>query len=257
MLELLRAILKAETVFGLSVPSMAAFNALGFTRAYYLTPIVMDRTVGPAMFNLGYPAEWEEAYRNAPKGSDPLPFIALRIGRPFRWGKLPGTLSLQPSEIAYIKSLEKWGMSDGIGIPVYGSAARVGFVGISGPKEPDGLETADMELLWVVAETSYLRYCELIVADAEPVPRLSSRELDVLHQMAEGKSNASIARNLDLSQETVDTYARRIFLKLNVSDRTSAVIKGVSRGIVIASEPQIEKAIRDRHPDYGVSKETE
>ncbi len=257
MLDLLRALLKAESVLDLSARSMAAFDALGFTKAYYLSPIVLDRTMGQAMFNLGYPAEWEKAYRSAPKGSDPLPYIALRIGRAFRWGKLPEGVSLQPSEAAYIKSLEQWGMADGIGIPAYGSAARVGFVGLGGPKSPDGFETADMEVLRIAAETSYLRYCELMVADADPLPRLSSRELDVLHQMALGKSNASIARNLQLSQETVDTYARRIFLKLGVSDRTSAVIKGITRGLVIASEPQIEQAIRARQPDYDGPKDPE
>lgn len=257
MLDQLRAILKSGSVLDLSARSMAAFNALGFTKAYYLTPIVLDRTMGQAMFNLGFPAEWEDAYRSAPKGSDPLPYIALRIGRAFRWGKLPRDLSLQASEVAYIKSLKKWGMADGIGIPAYGSAARVGFVGIGGPKSPDGFETADMELLRIAAQTSYLRYCELIVADADPLPRLSRRELDVLRQLAQGKSNAAIAQNLDLSQETVDTYVRRIFIKLDVSDRTSAVIKGITRGIVIASEPLIEQAIRARQPDYSGSKETE
>ena len=257
MLDLLREILRAESVLDLSARSMAAFNALGFTKAYYLSPVVLDQTMGQAMFNLGFPAEWETAYRAAPKGTDPLPCIALRIGRAFRWGKLPEGVSLQPSDAAYIKSLEQWGMADGIGIPAYGSAARVGFVGLGGPKSPDGFETADMEVLRIAAQTSYLRYCELMVADADPLPRLSSRELDVLHQMALGKSNASIARNLQLSQETVDTYARRIFLKLGVSDRTSAVIKGITRGLVIASEPQIEQAIRARQPDYDGPKDPE
>lgn len=55
----------------------------------------------------------------------------------------------------------------------------------------------------------------------------------------------------------MDTYVRRIFIKLDVSDRTSAVIKGITRGIVIASEPQIEQAIRARQPDYSGPKETE
>nr|WP_321361345.1 LuxR C-terminal-related transcriptional regulator [uncultured Hyphomonas sp.] len=257
MLDLLRGLLKAESVFDLGARTMAVFDALGFTKAYYLSPIVQDRAMGQAMFNLGLPAEWETAYRAAPKGTDPLPYIALRIGKAFRWGKLPQDVSLQPSEAAYINSLEKWGMADGIGIPAYGSAARVGFVGIGGPKSPDGFETADMEILQIATEASYVRYCELIVADADPLPRLSNRELDVLRQMAKGKSNASIAKNLDLSQETVDTYARRIFQKLKVSDRTSAVIKGITRGLVIASDPEIEEAIRARQPGSDGPKDAE
>lgn len=248
MLDLLRALLRAESVFELRDATMAAFAALGFSSAYYVSPIVQDRSEGRMMINMGFPAAWEKAYREAPRGSDPLPDIAIRIGRAFRWGRLPEGFVLHASETAYLKALEEWGMADGIGIPAYGSASRVGFVGLGGPLRPDGFETADMELLRIAAETSYLRYCELIVSDASDLPRLSSRELDVLHWMAQGRSNAAIARELDLSQETVDTYVRRIFAKLGVSDRTSAVVKGVTRGLVIASEPEIDAAIRARQP---------
>ena len=197
MLDLLRDVLKAESVPDLSERSMAAFEALGFTKAYYLAPIVLDRTVGQALYNIGFPEEWEEAYRDAPKGSDPLPYIALRIGKAFRWGKLPEDASLQPSEAAYISQLSKWDMADGIGVVAYGPAARVGFVGIGGPKKPDGFETADLDLLRIAAQTSFLRYCDLIVSDTGPLPSLSNRELDVLHLMAKGKSNASIAKVLE------------------------------------------------------------
>ena len=75
---------------------------------------------------------------------------------------------------------------------------------------------------------------------------LSSRELDVLHWMAQGRSNAGIADMLDLSQETVGTYVKRIFAKLDVFDRTSAVMKGVMRGLVIASDPNVEAAAQQR-----------
>ena len=248
MLDLLRALLTAKSIFDLRDASMAVFAALGFSSAYYVSPVVQDRNEGRMMVNMGFPLEWEKAYRDAPRGSDPLPDIALRIGKAFRWGRLPEGFVLQPSEVAYLKSLQAWGMADGIGIPAYGSAARVGFVGLGCPKRPGGFETADMEMLRIAAETSYLRYCELIVAEADEMPRLSSRELDVLHWMAQGKSNAAIARQLELSQETVDTYVRRIFSKLDVSDRTSAVVKGVTRGLVIASEPRIDAAIQARQP---------
>ena len=248
MLDLLREMLRAESVFALRDATMAAFAALGFSSAYYVSPVVQDRNEGRMMVNMGFSHEWEKAYREAPRGSDPLPDIALRIGKAFRWGKLPEGFVLQPSEAAYLDSLKAWDMADGIGIPAYGSAARVGFVGLGGPKTPGGFETADMEMLRIAAETSYLRYCELIVTDADEMPRLSSRELDVLHWMAQGKSNAAIARKLELSQETVDTYVRRIFSKLGVSDRTSAVVKGVTRGLVIASEPRIDAAIQARQP---------
>ncbi|MCA8900295.1 MAG: LuxR family transcriptional regulator [Hyphomonas sp.] len=248
MLDLLRALLRADSVFALRDATMAAFQALGFAHAYFVSPLVQDRSEGRYMSNVGFPAEWESAYRETLHTHDPLPDIALRLGTAFRWGDLPSDIQLQPAEADYLKSLGQWGMANGIGVPAYGSAARVGFVGLGGPLEADGVEKADLDIVRIAAEASYLRYCELIVAESGDIPRLSSRELDVLHWMAQGKSNAAIARQLELSPETVDTYVRRIFQKLNVSDRTSAVVKGVTRGIVIASEPAIDRAIEARQP---------
>ena len=51
-----------------------------------------------------------------------------------------------------------------------------------------------------------------------PVRLLSSRELDVLREMAEGKSNGSIAESLHLSESSVEKYVNSIFSKLGLSE---------------------------------------
>lgn len=61
---------------------------------------------------------------------------------------------------------------------------------------------------------------------------LSLREQDVLHQMAEGRSNEQIAEKLFLSPHTVKVHIRNIFAKLFVSSRTSAVAKARSLGLL-------------------------
>jgi DNA-binding NarL/FixJ family response regulator len=45
---------------------------------------------------------------------------------------------------------------------------------------------------------------------------LSERELDVLEQMAQGRSNAGIAERLFLTQKTVEGYVGSIFSKLSL-----------------------------------------
>jgi len=248
MLELLRALLTAESVLDLRDATMSAFAALGFSSAYFLSPIVRDRREGRLLTNIGFPGDWEQSYRDGMGKNDPLPDIALQVGRAFRWAVLPKGIKLLPGEVRYLESLAKWGMADGIAIVAYGAAARVGFVGIGGPRWPDSFETADLELLRIAGQMSFMRYCELIVSEAADEPRLSSRELDVLHWMAQGKSNAEIARKLGVGRETVDTYVRRIFVKFDVSDRTSAVVTGVSRGLVVPSDRPVDRAIRARQP---------
>jgi DNA-binding NarL/FixJ family response regulator len=72
--------------------------------------------------------------------------------------------------------------------------------------------------------------------DAEPNrprrPALTERELQVLHGMADGKSNAEIGRDLFVSEDTVKTHARRLFRKLGARDRAHAVASGFRSGLV-------------------------
>jgi two-component system, NarL family, response regulator len=63
-------------------------------------------------------------------------------------------------------------------------------------------------------------------------PELSERELEVLRSLAQGMSNADIAAALNIGEGTVKSHVNRILNKLDVSDRTQAVIVAVKRGIV-------------------------
>lgn len=61
---------------------------------------------------------------------------------------------------------------------------------------------------------------------------LSSRELEILTLMAQGLTNADIARTLFLSEGTIRNYTSNIFSKFGVADRTQAVIAALRLGLV-------------------------
>lgn len=61
-------------------------------------------------------------------------------------------------------------------------------------------------------------------------PALSPREREVLQCVAEGLSNPDIAAKLYIAETTVKTHLLRIFAKLNVDDRTRAVVVAMERG---------------------------
>jgi DNA-binding NarL/FixJ family response regulator len=66
----------------------------------------------------------------------------------------------------------------------------------------------------------------------EAQPKLTPREVQVLELIAKGRRNKEIASLLDISEETVPVHIKSIFVKLNVSERTSAVNVALRRGIV-------------------------
>jgi DNA-binding CsgD family transcriptional regulator len=83
---------------------------------------------------------------------------------------------------------------------------------LTSPEESDGAEGVSPE-----------RACQ---------KSLSDREIQVLQKIASGKSNKQIAQVLHISEQTVKNHISHIFEKLEVGDRTSAVVHAMSKGLL-------------------------
>ena len=62
-----------------------------------------------------------------------------------------------------------------------------------------------------------------LVAEEPHLPELTERQLDILHSITRGLSNAEIARQFDIAEITVKNHLTAIFSKLGVANRTEAV----------------------------------
>jgi len=65
-----------------------------------------------------------------------------------------------------------------------------------------------------------------------PFAELTDRELEVMHLVAEGLSNALIAERLVLSEKTVKGYVSNILSKLHLADRTQAAVFAWREGMI-------------------------
>lgn len=61
---------------------------------------------------------------------------------------------------------------------------------------------------------------------------LSDREVAVLQSLSNGKSTRETAQEMHLSEETIKTYLKQVFRKLQVRDRTEAVAEAFRRGLI-------------------------
>jgi two-component system, NarL family, nitrate/nitrite response regulator NarL len=68
---------------------------------------------------------------------------------------------------------------------------------------------------------------------AQPVGELTPREMQVLHLLAEGLPNKSIAARLGISEHTVKFHVNSVMGKLGAQSRTDAVMRATRSGLII------------------------
>ena len=62
--------------------------------------------------------------------------------------------------------------------------------------------------------------------------RLSSKEIDILHYVAQGYFNKQIAFELGISESTVKSHVTSILSKLDANDRTEAAVIAIRHGLI-------------------------
>ncbi len=201
--------------------------AIDFGALYFLAPVVADRRVGRVLWNVGFEKKKERFYRELGWMVDPMPDVALNRSNAFRWSDTGKIAKLSVKQKRFMSEI-----GEGIAIPCTGPFARAGFVGVGNPLFDGPIEDATVRQVQVAAQLCFQRYCELVDVRDELMPDLSQRELDVIRWIGEGKSNTVIAEILGITKSTVDSYVKRIFGKLGVSDRTAAAVKAVSLGLI-------------------------
>ena len=70
------------------------------------------------------------------------------------------------------------------------------------------------------------------IADHLDSPAPTTRELEVLKLVGEGLRNKEVAARLSIGEDTVKMHLRNVMRKLNVNDRTHAVMLAVRRGLI-------------------------
>lgn len=67
---------------------------------------------------------------------------------------------------------------------------------------------------------------------AQPAPSLTERELQVLLCAARGWTNKQIGQHLGISDRTAQVHLQAIYHKLNVTNRTEAVLRGLALNLI-------------------------
>lgn len=184
------------------------------------------------IFN-NFPEDWVAHYTaRGYYAYDPIILTAGTHASPFHWFAVGEITRLTPEQKAYLEDLRSWGFRDGIAIPIFGAKGTTAYFGAGSKTRDFELDAVDLNQIQLACHFAHKRYLELYgIADAE-IPDLSPREVEVLTWIAKGKSAAVIAEILGVTDHTIDTLTRRIYQKLDVNERISAVLKALGAGLI-------------------------
>jgi DNA-binding CsgD family transcriptional regulator len=217
----------------------AAIADLGFK--YFTYHVVRVSGVGGRLPYIisSYPEQWlrhyfAEGYLDEDPVLEELPKRQL----PFCWSEvsLPDELSAKQKRL--FDEARDAGIKDGITIPIHGRTdfATMSLVPDGSPGEVREALKRHRHLLHLLSLYYHDHSGSILLERSMSSPRqkslLSPREKEVLQWTAKGKSNWDISVILNISEKSVEFHLDGAKRKLQVFNRTHAVVKAIMLGMI-------------------------
>lgn len=205
------------------------------TFSYHMTPIFQSQTSRDAIiYAQGYSPEEQQAYlKGGYRDLDPIPRLTFEFGPILDWNDAMRLGASDPGAEAYLSEMRRRGRIHGASFALFGARNRSGYGSLGFDRTLAELEEGVLQLMHGLLQVGHMRISK-ILDDREQGITLSDREREVLLWMAKGKSGTDIATILHISPETVRTYTKRIYDKLDVGDRVAATVKALKLGLIEA-----------------------
>lgn len=206
-----------------------ALGEFGYDRFLYSS--LRGRGSDLAALARNYPDEWmriREA-RNY-RVNDPLRQRAGHARAPFTWAQVMQS-KISRAQRLLMEEAHEFGLRDGVAIPIYlpqGEISGFGIASSVGGTDPN----AHLTQLYVIGLQFHTVWSAMNAPQVVALPRLTTREVEVLKWCAQGKSNWAIGEIMGISEHGVHYHLRNILRKLQVDSRTTAVVKAYHLGLI-------------------------
>lgn len=148
---------------------------------------------------------------------------------PYSWGEIQHQTRFRTERSDEVTGVGiDFGMRDGLMVPVHGMGGKLGYFSIAGFEADNSSEARSA--LTIAGMFTFQALARLDEQQHQATAPLSPRERDVLSWATHGYSDGEIAEKLNLSENTVDYYMRNARRKLNVHNRTAAVVQAIKQG---------------------------
>ena len=180
-----------------------------------------------------YPEDWMKHYFE--KGYDRVdPVITYCQNKmdTFTWAEIPQRLQMTRLQAQCLNMGIEAGLYNGVCTPLWGPNQFAG-IGLASAEKLDSFD-GNLDLITAYCNHFYIAFQRIRQKKDRPEHNiyLTPREQEVLTWAAVGKTDSDIATILNLSEDTVDSYFRQIFKKLDANNRIMAASKAISYGLI-------------------------
>ena len=231
-LSFIAAVDRAASPDAVSETVLSVVRPLGFTQVFAgIIPspgMSMQQQVANVVLHR-WPDQWSRRYFS--QGylfEDPTIKRVTSSTEPFLWSELEDSCRDDRPAKRVMGEAREFHLGFGFTVPMLtldGQSAGFSIASDRGELPPH--YRGRLQLLAMYA------FARALTMDDAPLPvKLTPRESDVLHWIAEGKSDWEISRILHVSEHLVDKMARQIRLKFGAANRTQAVAQALRQRII-------------------------
>lgn len=238
MVELgqLMTLLKSTTEAAWKSSLFALARDQGFDSVLYGAVASRHAKLENAFLHSNYSTSWRERY-DAEKLHyiDPTVAHCVNSAVPLVWE--PDTFQDVAQRAMYEEACGH-GIRSGITLPIHGPGGEFGVVSFASDARPsndfDSQIVQLMPALSLIRDYAFEASLKFIheAKNAEPAPRLTKRELEVLGWVMVGKSSWEISKITSCSEATVNFHIANVRQKFNVNTRQQALVKAISLGLL-------------------------
>ncbi|MFL9503087.1 autoinducer binding domain-containing protein [Rhodopseudomonas palustris] len=229
-MKFVEAIDCASTSDAVADTLIASVHKFGFTKAVAVVVPFSQLSATDQMSNVvisRWPDSWSRRYLS--KGyllDDPtIRRVRSSIG-PFEWSELPDE-SVTARKI--MEEAADHGLGQGFTVPLCTLDGEYAALSIAGDRcevPPSYRGVLQLMATYAFAKAICPKRTE------EEGPRLTAREADVLHWVAEGKTDWEISQILGVSEHLVDKMARQLKGKFGVANRAQMIAAAMRSGVI-------------------------
>jgi len=193
-----------------------------------VNPIIAGRKIS-AFGMADWPEEWAKKWIDEDLViHDPVSQYALKSRATFEWetAKQHGTKFGR----SILEEGRGYNLNHGVAIPVTAGHLPLGLVSV-GYEKP--LTPVLLSRLEIVAIHAYTRMLDFLDDETTmPLVKLTKREIDILNFTAVGKTSWEISIIYGIAESTVKKHLQNIITKTNAANKTHAVTKAFSEGLL-------------------------